>query len=257
MIDSFHLDAYGISAVNYNRDLEVFPVLKDILKKITGKVIYKSPTDMGVNTIGKCITNDKIVRDAAEKEIVRRYYKALVDSKNTGNEDIPKRIKLLMNELIIDDSVLNVIGTAKSEEKKSKRKCIALELNDGTIITGKQTKSLTPSASLILNCIKHLTDIPDEIDLLAPNVLKPILKLKKDTLVFPKLNLNDVLIALSICSVTNPTIKKALSKLKNLNNCDAFATYIVDKTDSDCMRNLLINLICEPKFDYETEKNLN
>ena len=255
MIDSFHLDAYGISAVNYNRDLEVFPVLKDILKKITGKVIYKSPTDMGVNTIGKCITNDKIVRDAAEKEIVRRYYKALVDSKNTGDEDIPKRIKLLMNELNIDDSVLNVIGVAKNEEKKSKRKCITLELNDGTIITGKQTKLLTPSASLILNCIKHLTDIPDEIDLLAPNVLKPILKLKKDTLVSPTLNLNDVLIALSICSVTNPTIKKALSKLKNLNNCDAFATYIVDKADFDCMRNLLINLICEPKFDYEIDKN--
>ena len=107
---------------------------------------------------------------------------------------------------------------------------------------------------IILNCIKYLTDIPDEIDLLAPNVLKPILKLKKDTLVSPTLNLNDVLIALSICSVTNPTIKKALDKLKKLNNCDAFSTYIINKADYDCMRNLIINLICEPKFDYEIEK---
>ena len=253
MIDSFHLEAYGISAVNYNRDLEVFPVLKDILHKITGEDIYKSPTDMGVNTIGKCITNDKVVRDAAEKEIVRRYYKALVDSKFNGDEDIPKRIKLLMNELSIDDSVLSIISVAKKEEETN-RKCITLELQDGTIIKGKQTKLLTPSASLILNCIKYLTDVPDEIDLLAPNVLKPILKLKKDTLASPMLNLNDVLIALSICSVTNPTIKKALDKLKKLNNCDAFATYIVSKSDASSMRNLLINLICEPKFDYEIEK---
>ena len=133
-------------------------------------------------------------------------------------------------------------------------KLAKLALEDGTIIKGKQTKLLTPSASLILNCIKYLTDIPDEIDLLAPNVLKPILKLKKDTLASPMLNLNDVLIALSICSVTNPTIKKALDKLKKLNNCDAFATYIVSKSDASSMRNLLINLICEPKFDYEIEK---
>lgn len=253
MIDSFHLEAYGISAVNYNRDLEVFPVLKNILNKITGESIYKSPTDMGVNSIGKCITNDEVVREAANKEIIRRYYKSLVDVKlNDSDENIPKRIKLLMNEMNIDSKNLKVIDAALKKEKTSNKKAIALELESGKIITGRQTKLLSPASSLVLNCIKYLTDIPDEIDLLAPSVLKPILKLKKESLTNSSiLNLNDVLIALSICSVTNSIVEKAIKNLKKLNNCDAHATYIVEKADLEALRSLLVNLTCEPIFNNE------
>lgn len=250
MIDSFHLEAYGISAVNYNRDLEVFPILKNILYKIMGEEIYKSPTDMGVNSIGKCIVNDDVVRTAARKEIIRRYYKALVDNKVNGTDkEIYKRIKVLMNELNITKDELKVIDAANNKKDKCKRNAIALELQDGTIITGKQTKLLTPASSLILNCIKHLTNIPDEIDLLSPNILNPILRLKKQTLCDNELlNLNDVLISLSICSATNSMVKKALNNLKKLNSCDAHATYIVETSDLEALRSLLINLTCEPIF---------
>ena len=253
MIDYFHLEAYGISSVNYNRDLEVFPVLKNILNRITGEDIYKSPTDMGVNSIGNCITNDEIIKEAAKKEILRRYYKALVDAKEGKcDEEIPKRIKLLINELKINKSLLPVIEEAKNKEKLKKKRAMALELEDGTIITGRETKLLSPAASLILNSIKHLTDIPDEINLLSPSVLKPILKLKKESLSNGKnLNLNDVLIALSICSATNPIVEKALKNLKKLNNTDCHATYIVEKNDLTALRSLLINLTCEPIFYNE------
>ena len=253
MIDSFHLDAYGISAVNYNRDLEVFPILKNILNKITGEDIYKSPTDMGVNSIGKCITNDDVIKNAACKEIIRRYYKALVDSKiNDLDSSIPDRIKLLINELNINENLLPVINEAKKKKEKCKKEAMALELSDGTIITGRETDILTPASSLILNAIKHLTNIEDDIDLLASNILKPILKLKKDTLISDsKLNLNEVLIALSICSVTNPSAEKALNKLKELNNCDAYATYIINQMDAKALKGLVINYICEPKFYNE------
>ena len=253
MIDSFHLEAYGVKAINYNRDLEVFPVVKNILNKISGEDIYKSPTDMGVNSIGKCIINDDIVKLAAKKEILRRYYKALVDAKlGSCDEEIPKRIKLLINELKIDNSICRVINEAKNKEIKSKTRAMAIELNNNTIITGRQTKLLSPAASLILNSIKYLTDIKDEIDLLSPSVLKPILKLKKESLNKESyLNLNDVLIALSICSATNPIVEKAIKNLKKLNNCEAHATYIVEKADLEALRSLLINLTCEPIFYNE------
>ena len=251
MIDSFHLEAYGVSSVNYNRDLEVFPVVKNILNKISENDVYKSPTDMGVNSIGECIFNDEIIQLAAKKEILRRYYKSLVDAKlGSQNEDIPKRIKLLVNELKINDDYLKVIEESKKKERKSKKHSIAIELDNGKIILGRETKLLTPAASLILNCIKYLTDIPDEINLLSPAVLNPILKLKKELSIDSnKLNLNDVLIALSICSATNPVVEKALKNLKKLKNCDAHATYIVDKSDLDAIRSLVINLTCEPIFN--------
>ena len=253
MIDSFHLEAYGIKAVNYNRDLEVFPVLKNILNKITGEDIYKSPTDMGVNSIGKCITDDKIIQIAAKKEIVRRYYKALVDTKlNGADSDIYKRIKLLMNEIHIDSSILKVIYASLEKEKESKKRSMAIELENGEIITGRETKLLSPAASLIINTIKYLTDIPDEIDLLSPSVLKPIQKLKKQSLnKGTTLDLNDVLIALSICSATNPIVSKALKNLSKLNGCDCHSTYIVENGDLSALRSLRVNLTSEPVFYNE------
>lgn len=252
MIDSFHLDAYGISAVNYNRDLEVFPILKNILNKITGEDIYKSPTDMGVNSIGNCITDNSVIEEAAKKEIVRRYYRALEDVKLKDiDSDIPKRIKLLLNELNIDETILPVIECAREKENTCDKNAVALELSDGTIITGRETTILRPTSSLILNTIKHLTKIEDDVDLISSSILKPILKLKEELNNPSKLNLNDVLIALSISSVTNPIIEKALEKLKDLKGCDCYATYIVDEIDKKLIKSLGINLICEPKFYNE------
>jgi len=251
MIDSFHLDAYGISAVNYNRDLEVFPILKNILNKIIGDDIYKSPTDMGVNCIGKCITNNSVIELAAKKEIIRRYYKSLADVKLRDiDTDIPKRIKLLINELSISEDIMPIITSAKEKEKKSKKRAIAIEIDD-SIITGRETDILTPTSSMILNAIKTLSKIDDDVDLISPNILKPILDLKKDLNKSSKLNLNEVLIALSICTATNPIVEKALKKLKELNECDAYSTYILEDNEISSLKSLGINLICEPKFYNE------
>ena len=250
MIDNFHLEAYGITAVNYNRDLEVFPVLKNILNKITGKDIYKSPTDMGVNSISKCIYDDEVVKKAATLEIVRRYYQALTDSKINGSDiDAANRIKLLMNELNIDEDYIKERKYALEKQAKEGKRVIALTLPNGKTITGKETNLLSPASSLIINCIKELSKIDDEVFLLSPNVLEPILKLKNDTLKDSNvLNLNEVLIALSICSVTNPIVEKALKNLSQLSNLNAHATYIVEGEDLRIFKKLKINLTCEPCF---------
>lgn len=251
MIDSFHLDAYGISAVNYNRDLEVFPVLKTILNRITNQDIYKSPTDMGVNMIGSCITNDEAVRTASIEEIIRRYYKAQVDYKlGLVDKDVPQRIMMLLNELNVDKTSRKVVIPALNKSQLEKKHVMSLELPNKKIITGKQTDLLSPAGSLIINAIKELTKIPDEVDLLSPNILQPILKLHKDVSISTNnsLNLQEVLIALSICSATNPVIDKALKNLKKLKNCEAHSTYIVQNGDLNVLRSLGINLTCEPNF---------
>ena len=166
--------------------------------------------------------------------------------------EVPQRIKLLMNELNISDNLIKAINRAREKEEESSSKVIALEITSNVIITGRETELLTPAASLILNSIKYLTDIPDEIDLLSPGVLKPILDLKKNVLSNKQiLNLNDVLISLSICSVTNPTANKALKNINKLNGCDAHATFIVEKSDLDLLRSLGINLTCDPVFNSE------
>lgn len=249
MIDYFHLEKYGISSVNYNRDLEVFPVLKDILYKITGEEIYSSPTDMGVNTIGKCITDDEVIRQASKDEIIRRYYQALCDFK-TGNGDMEtaERIKVLMNELDLTEDDRKVVAVALKKAEKEKRHVISLQLPNGKIITGKQTELLNPASSLLINAMKELTHIPDEIDLLSPSVLEPIQKFKSKDIEHATLNLQEVIIALSICSVTNPIIAKAFKNLKKLAGCEAHASYIVTNGDKNEFRNLKINLTTEPQF---------
>lgn len=246
MIDHFHLDEYGINAINYNRDLEIFPVLKNILNRITQSDIYKSPTDMGVNSIGVCITSGDVVEKAAKEEIVRRYYKALCDYKmNLVDVEVPERINMLMNEVKIDSSIREVIKVANTKKEQENKPVLALRLPSGKIVTGKRTSLLSPSSSLIINCVKELTGIPDEVYLLSPSVLTPILKLKTNDSV---LNLQEVLIALSICSATNPVIEKALEHLKILDNCDAHATYLLEDEDINVLRKLKINITCEPEF---------
>lgn len=249
MIDHFHLQEYGISAINYNRDLEVFPILKDILYKITGEDVYKSPTDMGVNSIGYCITDDEIVSNSAKKEILRRYYKALCDAKTSGSSDeLPQKIKLLLNELNITKEIRPVIDVALKTYNETSRPCIALELPNGEIVIGKKTKLLSPASSLILNAIKVLTKIPDDVDLLSPTILEPIIKLKNN-IDGDVLNLQELFIALSICSVTNPIINKAFNKIKELENCEAHASYILEDSDYNILKNFKINITCEPLYN--------
>lgn len=251
MIDSFHLDAYGKSAINYNRDLSTFPILKNILSKITGKEIYKSPTDMGVNMVGNCIIDDNIVQEAAKKEIIRRYYCALCDEKiEKVSYDVPNRIKVLMNELNISEKDRDVVIECLKKEEEKNSKVVTLKLENGKLITGKETELLTAISSAILNAIKELTHIPDEVYLLSPSVLEPIMEINDK--VIPqkksKLNLHEVLIALSICKVTNPIIGKAMDNLSKLKYCEAHASYMLPIEEEKIIKGLKINLTSEAKY---------
>lgn len=250
MIDSFHLEAYGIKAVNYNRDLEVFPILKNILYKITNENIYASPTDMGVNTISKCIINEKIIEEAAKQEIIRRYFIAYMDYKLGVNTFEPaKKVKILMNELNLSEEDRSVVIPARKKAHSRGAPSMALKLPNGKIVTGKQTELFTPVVSTIINALKVLTNIPDDVDLISNSILNPIIQLKPRT--FPnqkRLTLPEIFIALSISSVTNPVIEKAMSKIHRLNQCDAHATYIIPNDELINLKNLGINVTCDPEF---------
>lgn len=251
LIDYFHLEKYGITAVNYNRDLEVFPVLKRILNKITGTDLYYSPTDMGVNMAGFAILDDDIVKGACKQEIIRRYYRSLADYKNGRvDEDVPQRIKLLFDEVGAKLEDRKVVSVALSKTKKKNSPIVAIELSKSKIITGKNTDIMTSSAACIINALKELTKIDDDIQLLAPQVLEPMLSLKRTLYKNDKalLGLEDVLSGLSICSSTNPLISKALTKLKDLNGLEAHSSYFVPKTDESILRKLGINLTTEAEF---------
>ena len=242
MIDPYHLEKYNIKAVNYNRDIELFPVLKSILHKITGKDIYYSPTDMGVNKIGECITDDKVLQDAAKKE-----YKL-----GTGSLDIATRIKVLMNNLNIDENYFDIRKTALSKSREKNSHIASMKVNNKNL-TGKESELLSPVASCIINAIKELSDIPDKIKLLPKNVLQPIKKIKKNELHVnnTRLELSELLIALSICSVTNPTVENALSHLSDLRGMDMYITYILPTSELSMIKKLGINVICEPAYYSE------
>lgn len=252
MIDHFHLDKYGIKAVNYNRDLETFPVLKEILLRITSKIIYHSPTDMGVNVIGQCITDDKAIQKAAKDEIVRRYYRALADfKKGLVLPDVPKRIKLLMNELNISEKDRLVVEKAEEKRLKSGNLPSACINIGKKYIVGRKTDCLSPISSTILNALKTISKIPDEVDLIAPAVLEPIIKIKDKTSNFKEenLNLGEVLIALSICSTTNPVAKKALENLDKLKECEFHSTHMIIDDEMIVLNNLGINATCGTEID--------
>ena len=251
MIDSFHLEAYGENAVNYNRDISTFPILKNILKKITGKEIYKSPTDMGVNMIKQCITDDQAVKKAAEAEIIRRYYTALCDYKQgLCSIETLERLEIIMNKLELKEKDRAVITPALEKQEKENKNVVAIELQNGKIITGKESKLLSASSAAIINVLKEITNIPDEVYLLSPSMLEGIFKTKQHTSYRTSycLNVQEVLIALSICSSTNPIIEKMIDKLNELRGCEAHSTYIIEKSEMNVIKNLGINLTCEPKM---------
>ena len=249
MIDPFHLEAYGESSVNYNRDISSFPILKNILMKISGKEIYKSPTDMGVNMIKQCIINPEIVKKAATDEIIRRYYNTLCDYKQKiCGKDVVELSKSLMDKLNLSLSDREVAKVANETAKEKGANVLAIKLNNGKIITGKESKILSCTSAAFLNAIKHITGIPDQEYLLSPSVLDGIYKMKQKTSYNTAyfLDLPEVLIALSICSVTNPIIEKAINELEKLRGCDAHCSYILEKSELNALKNLGINLTCEP-----------
>ncbi len=252
MIDPYHLETYGVTTVNYNRDIECFPIVKSILTKITGEEgIYNSPTDMGVNMAGYGIVDDEVCRAAARQEIVRRYYKTACDYK-TGNTtaDALERIRLLINENKIDLAERKVVAPALEKAEVSGSAAVAIELENGTFVTGKSNKLMSACASAALNAVKALSKIDDDMLLLSPVVLAPIIQLKKEVLREDKvkLDLNDVLTALSICAATNPIAEKAMSMLVRLSGCEAHGSCILPEKDLSVMRKLGVNITCEPEF---------
>lgn len=252
MIDPFHLEAYSDTAVNYNRDIEVFPIVKNILTRITGKNdIYQSPTDMGVNMAGYGISNDDVVKNAATQEIIRRYFKAVCDCKQ-GRVDIDtvNRIDMLMKQLDISKKDRKVVEKANAKFEKTDMPSVAIELKNGTIITGKASELMNAGASALLNCIKQLAGLRDELHLISPIVLEPIKLLKGEVFKERKtvLSMEEVLIALSISASTNDIVKNALGKLPEIINCEAHSSHMVTQSDDEIFRKLGINLTCEPQY---------
>jgi uncharacterized protein (UPF0371 family) len=251
MIDPYHLAAYGITAVNYNRDVEVFPIVRSLLKRITGEDIYQSPTDMGVNMIGWCITDDSAVRHAAEQEIIRRWYKArCAYTKGEGDIETCQRIEFLMRALGLGPHDRPVVEPANAKSRQSATSAIAIQLADNKIITGKSSELMNDTAAVILNSIKYLSSISDEILLISPIVLEPIIRLKREILQsrYPVLNAEEVLQALSISAATNPTAAIAMDKLVELCGCEAHASDMITQADQSTFFKLGINITCEPQF---------
>ena len=256
MIDPYHLEAYGITSINYNRDVEVFPVLNTIFDKIAGKSPYKSPTDMGVNMAGHCIIDDEAVSQAAKDEIIRRYFAALCDlRKGSGTDMAVQKIELLMKQagISVDDRI--VVGEALNRSANTNNQpAVAIELPDGRIVTGKTSDLLGAAAAALLNAVKALGGIDKEVHLVDPKLIKPIQKLKIDMLgnQNPRLHSDEVLISLSISAAENEAARIAFNQLSNLRGCEAHSTVILSQVDEDTYRRLGINLTCEPQ--YQTKK---
>lgn len=261
MIDSFHLDAYGIKSVNYNRDLEVFPVIKRIIEKITGvESMYLSPTDMGVNKVGFAISDDAVVREASLQEIVRRYFKTKCEyKKGLLDEDSLLRSKLIMDELGLKEEDRAVVGPARAyaEAKNSKdSKCdepiigMAIELPNGKMVTGKSSKLMVAAGAALLNAIKELAGLSDEIHLISPVTLSPIENLRLNILKNEKATLDceEILFALSISAATNPTASAALEKLSELRGARAHCTAILSFRDEQILNSLGIDVTSDAEY---------
>ena len=252
MIDPFHLEEYGETAVNYNRDIEIFPVLRTMFENIMGECPYKSPTDMGVNMAGCCITDDTAVREAANNEIIRRYYQAIVANRQgLSSAEMIDKIKLLMNQAHLTVANRPVVAAAlqKSEENET-TPAAAIELNDGTIVTGKTTSLLGATSAMLLNALKVLAGLPDEMLLISPKIIEPIQEMKVSHLGNrnPRLHTNEVLIALSICAATDPNAQLAIDQLTKLRHCQVHSTVILSEVDERTLKKLGVDVTCEGKY---------
>lgn len=255
MIDPFHLEAYGKTTVNYNRDVEIFPVLHAIFEKIAGKSPYSSPTDMGVNMAGNCIFDDNAVSEASKQEIIRRYYQALCDFRQGRvAEDTVFKLELLMKQADISTSDRKVVEKALNLSENTGEPATAIELPNGKIVTGKTSSLLGASSAALLNALKELGGIQDDMHLISPIVIEPIQKLKTGHLgsVNPRLHTDEILLALSISAATNPTASHALEQISKLKGCEAHSSVILSHVDEHLFKKLGLNLTCEPK--YQTKK---
>ena len=251
MIDPFHLEAYGKTAINYNRDIEIFPVLNALFEGIYGENPYKSPTDMGVNMVGFCISDDEVCCDASKNEIIRRYYTALNRlALGDGSDSELNKIALLFKQAKIDVSYRRPVKAAKDRAALSGKPCSAIELADGTIITAESGELLGPSAALILNTIKHLAGIDHSIKLIPQQMIEPIQHTKLNYLRSrnPRLHTDEVLVALSVLSTHDENCRRALEKLPELNGCQVHCTVMLGEVDHKIFKKLGVGLTCEPVF---------
>ncbi|MBD5174478.1 MAG: DUF1846 domain-containing protein [Bacteroidales bacterium] len=250
MIDPFHLEAYGKTAINYNRDIEIFPVLNALFEGIYGTNPYKSPTDMGVNMVGFCISDDEVCCEASKNEIIRRYYTALnALAQGEGNDSEVNKIALLFKQAKIDPNYRRAIPGAKERAKRSGKNCSAIELADGTIITAESGELLGPSAALILNAIKHLAGIDHDVKLIPQAMIEPIQHTKTHYLrsLNPRLHTDEVLVALSVLSTRDENCRRALEKLPELYGCQMHSTVMLGEVDRKIFKKLGVGLTCDPK----------
>ena len=249
MIDPYHLQAYGIAATNYNRDIEVFPVLNTIFESIYGQSPYKSPTDMGVNMLGFCISDEEICCEAAKEEIIRRYYDALCRlAKNGDNENEVNKISLILQQAKLTTEYRKTTVAAKQRKDQTNVHCSAIELKDGTIITAKTSSLLGPSAALIINATKYLAGIDHDVKLIPEEMIVPIQNTKVSLLhgKNPRLHTDEVLVAISMLSNQDINCKKALEQLPNLAGCQVHSTAMLSEIDRKIFKKLGVGLTCDP-----------
>ncbi|MBE6792446.1 MAG: DUF1846 domain-containing protein [Ruminococcaceae bacterium] len=252
MIDPYHLEAYGVTTVNYNRDVEAFPIVSTILTRITGNSkFYCSPTDMGVNMAGYAIVDDEVCRQASCQEVIRRYYKGLADLKQ-GKEsaETVEKLKSIMQQLGVRPENRTTVLPALTKRNNSNAPAVAIELPDGRIITGKATNLLSATSGAVLNSVKVMADIPKSVLLMSPSVLEPVKKMKTELLHSHSslLKLDDVLTALYICAASDPTAAKAVEQLPRLRGCELHSTQLLNSGDEATLRKLGMNVTCEPVF---------
>lgn len=251
MIDPFHLEAYGETTVNYNRDVEIFPVVTAMLEKIMGSCPYKSPTDMGVNMAGNCIIDDDAVCAASRQEILRRYYTALCDErKGHCSQETVLKLELLMNKAGITAGDRPAAAAALVKADVTGAPAAAIELPDGTIVTGKTSELLGASSALLLNALKQLAGISDEVHLISRSAIEPIQRLKVEHLGNrnPRLHTDEILIALSICAASDENAEAAMQQLDKLRGCEVHSSVILSAVDEKIFRRLGVNLTCEPRY---------
>lgn len=254
-IDPFHLEAYGKTTVNYNRDVEIFPVLKAMMERILGESPYQSPTDMGVNMAGFAIVDDEAVQEAAKMEIVRRYFQAAVDARRTGSgSEYATRLELLMKQVGIDVDYSPARAAALAKAETTGTPAGAMVLPDGSVVTGKTSDLLGAASSLLMNALKGVAGVDEDIYVISDEVIEPICRLKTSTLHSknPRLHSDETLLALSVSSATDPLAKMLIDHAGDLRGCDAFFSVIISPTDEKLYRTLGINVCCEPKYEQRS-----
>ena len=252
MIDPFHLEAYGETTVNYNRDVEIFPVLRAIFERISGKCPYQSPTDMGVNMAGNCIIDDEVCRQASRMEILRRYYTAQVDvARGIADACQLRKLELVMQQADVTPDLCPAVAAAKQKAEETGAPAGAMVLPDGRVVTGKTSSLLGASAALLLNALKAMAGIRSDMNLISNQVIEPISALKIQSLGHhnPRLHSDEVLIALAISALTNPLADMARAQLGTLRSCDAHFSVIISEEDIKLYKRLGIHVSCEPKYE--------